>query len=121
MIKINRQNILNSIEQNYLKSQIPHIDVGDTLRIGVLIQEGNKERRQASEGVVIAIHKANLNTTITLRRLFQGIGIEKVYLIHSPRVIDIKIIRKSKVKRAKLYYLRHKVGKATRLKQKFTA
>ena len=119
MIKVNKKNIINHIEQKYLKTNIPNIDVGDTLRISVLIQEGNKERKQASEGVVIAIHKANLNTTITLRRTSQGIGIEKAYLIHSPRITDIKIIRKSKVKRAKLYYLRDKIGKATRLKQKF--
>jgi len=119
MKNFSKTKIIKNIEQNYLKTNIPNIDVGDTLKIGVLIQEGNKERIQSSEGVVISIHKANLNTTITLRRIFQGIGVEKVYLIHSPRIINIKIIRKSKVKRAKLYYLRTKVGKATRLKQKF--
>ena len=115
----NKKNIIHSIEQAYLKDNIPNIEIGDTLRIDVLIQEGNKERIQTSEGVVISMHKAQLNTTITLRRIFHGIGIEKIYLIHSPRIINIKIIRKSKVKRAKLYYLRYKVGKATRLKQKF--
>lgn len=120
MINLKKQIVINRIEENYLKPNIPKIDVGDTVKIGVLIQEGNKERVQYSEGVVIAIHKANLNTTITLRRVFQGIGIEKVYLIHSPRITNIKIIRKSKVRRAKLYYLRNRIGKATRLKQKFT-
>ena len=119
MKKLNRQEIINKVEAKYLKSNMPQINVGDTLKIGVLIQEGNKERIQFSEGVVIAIHKAKLNTTITLRRTFQSVGLEKVYLIHSPRITDIKIIRKSKVKRAKLYYLRDRVGKATRLKQKF--
>ena len=117
MTNLSKQKIINSIEASYLKSSIPKIEVGDTLKIGVLIQEGNKERVQSSEGVVICIHKAQLNTTITLRRIFQGIGIEKVYLIHSPRIKNISIIRKSKVKRAKLYYLRKRVGKATRLKQ----
>lgn len=116
---INKKTILDDIESKYLKSNIPIINVGDKLKIGVLIQEGNKERVQYSEGVVIAIHKANLNTTITLRRIFQGIGLEKVYLIHSPRIIDIKVLRQSKVKRAKLYYLRQRIGKAARLKQKF--
>lgn len=118
-MKINPIKIINNIEKAYLKPNIPLINVGDTVKIGVLIQEGNKERVQFSEGVIIAIHKAQLNTTITLRRIFQSIGVEKVYLIHSPRITSIKIIRKSKVKRAKLYYLRNKIGKATRLKQKF--
>ena len=118
-MKINPIKIINNIEKAYLKPNIPMINVGDTVKIGVLIQEGNKERVQFSEGVIIAIHKAQLNTTITLRRIFQNIGVEKVYLLHSPRITSIQIIRQSKVKRAKLYYLRNKIGKATRLKQKF--
>lgn len=119
MIKINNKKIIEHIEASYLKSNIPSIDVGDTIRIGVLIQEGNKERVQSSEGVVISINKAHLNTTVTLRRIFQGIGVEKVYLIHSPRITNIQVIRKSKIKKAKLYYLRKRIGKAARLKQKF--
>lgn len=116
----NTENIIRSIEKPYLKNNLPIIHVGDTIRVGFLIQEGNKERIQFSEGVIISVNHAHLNTTITLRRVFQGIGIEKVYLIHSPRITDIKIIRRSKVRRAKLYYLRNRSGKATRLKQKFT-
>lgn len=118
-MKINKIKRINNIEQLYLKPNIPNIEVGDTIKIGVLIKEGNKERIQFSEGVIIAKHKAKLNTTITLRKIFQGIGVEKVYLIHSPRLTSIRILRKSKVKKAKLYYLRNKIGKATRLKQKF--
>lgn len=118
-MKINQKEIVYNIEKPYLKSNIPITEIGDTIKIGVLIQEGNKERIQFSEGVVIAIHNAQLNTTITVRRTFQGIGIEKVYLIHSPRITQITIIKKSKVRKAKLYYLRKKFGKATRLKQKF--
>jgi len=118
-MKLDKTKIINGIEKAYLRKDIPNIEVGDTIRIGVLIQEGNKERVQFSEGVIISKHKAGLNTTITLRRIFQGIGVEKVYLTHSPRITNIKIIRKSKVKKAKLYYLRDKIGKATRLKQKF--
>lgn len=114
-------NIIKNIEQIYFKSNLPVIHVGDTIRIGLLIQEGNKERVQFSEGVIISINNANLNTTVTLRRVFQGIGVEKVYLIHSPRITDIQIIRRSRVRRAKLYYLRNRSGKATRLKQKFIA
>ena len=111
--------IKQNIEKAFLKSELPNIEIGDTLKVDVLIQEGNKERVQSSEGVVISMHKSGINTTITLRRLFQGIGIEKIYLIHSPRVKNLTILRKSKVKRAKLYYLRNKIGKAARLKQKF--
>lgn len=120
-MKINNKKIMYSIEKAYLKQNIVTVEVGDTVRIGVLIQEGNKERIQFSEGVIICIHKAGLNTTITLRRIFQGIGVEKVYLIHSPRIKSTQILRKSRVKRAKLYYLRHKTGKAARLKQRFDA
>ena len=119
MVK-NTENIIRAIEKSYLKSNIPIINVGDTIRIGMLIQEGNKERVQFSEGVIISVNNAKLNTTITLRRVFQGVGVEKVYLIHSPRITDIQIIRRSKVRRAKLYYLRNRSGKATRLKQRFT-
>jgi large subunit ribosomal protein L19 len=87
--------------------------------MGLLIQEGNKERIQSAEGVVIAKHNAHLNTTITLRKIMQGVGVERVYLINSPRIKTIEIIRRSKVRRAKLYYLRDRSGKATRLKQRF--
>ena len=119
MTNLNKNQIKNIIEQPFLKSNLPNIEIGDTLKIDVLIQEGNKERIQSSEGVVISMHKSGINTIITLRRIFQGIGLEKVYLVHSPRIKSIKILRKSKVKRAKLYYLRSKIGKAARLKQKF--
>ena len=118
-MKINKQGIINQIEAEYLKSNIPQIEVGDTIKVSVLIQEGNKERVQMSEGVVISMHKAQLNTTITLRKIFQGIGVEKVYLLHSPRISNIQIIKKSRVTKAKLYYLRNRMGKAARLKQKF--
>ena len=118
-IKI-KHNYIQELEKKYLKSNIPNIEIGDSLRMGLLIQEGNKERIQYAEGVVIAQHSANLNSTITLRKIMQGVGVERVYLIHSPRIQSIQIIRKSKVRRAKLYYLRERSGKATRLKQKFT-
>jgi len=118
-MKINKKKIIHGIEKAYLKHNVAQVEVGDTIRIGVLIQEGNKERVQFSEGVIICLHKAGLNSTITLRRIFQGIGVEKVYLIHSPRITDIQVLRKSRVKRAKLYYLRRKTGKAARLKQRF--
>lgn len=117
--KINRNTIL-SIEKKFKKKNIPEIEIGDSIKIGILIQEGNKERVQNTEGVVISKKNNDLNTTITIRKVIHNIGVERVYLIHSPRIVNIEITRQSKVRRAKLYYLRNKLGKATRLKQKFT-
>lgn len=113
------QQIIEQIEKEQLKENIPDINVGDTIRVGTLIQEGNKERIQYYQGTVIAMANSQLNKTITVRRIFQGIGIERVFPIHSPFVKNIEIIRRGKVRRSKLYYLRNRVGKATRLKEKF--
>lgn len=113
------QEIIRSIETEQLKSSLPDIYVGDTVRVGVKIQEGGKERTQPYEGVVIAMRNGGINETITVRRIFQGVGVERVFLLHSPRIESIKIIRRGKVRRAKLYYLRDRVGKATRIKQRF--
>jgi large subunit ribosomal protein L19 len=93
--------------------------VGDTVRVGVRITEGNKERVQPYEGVVIAKRHGGLNETITVRRIFQGIGVERVFMLHSPQVASISVERRGKVRRAKLFYLRDRVGKATRVKQRF--
>nr|QHO64098.1 ribosomal protein L19 [Lympha mucosa] len=117
--KKNYKNLIKQIENNYIKQNIPNIQIGDTVKIGILIQEGNKERIQYAEGVVISKHNNHLNTTINIRKVLQGIGVERIYLIHSPRIQTIQIVRHSKVRRAKLYYLRSRSGKATRLKQKF--
>lgn len=116
---MNAQEIIRSIEAEQLKSNLPDIYVGDSVRVGVIIQEGGKERTQPYEGVVIAKRNGGINETITVRRIFQGIGVERVFLLHSPRVESIKILRRGKVRRAKLYYLRGRVGKATRVKQRF--
>jgi|TARA_B110000444_G_scaffold137666_1_gene129197 large subunit ribosomal protein L19 len=110
---------IKDLESTYFNSNIPEIKVGDTVKIGVSITEGNKERVQFAQGVVIAKSNAGLNTTITVRRVLQGIGTERVYLVHSPKLKSIEIIRSSKIRRAKLYYLRDRSGKATRLKQSF--
>ena len=110
---------IKDLESTYFNSNIPEIKVGDTVKIGVSITEGNKERVQSAQGVVIAKSNAGLNTTITVRRVLQGIGTERVYLVHSPKLKSIEIIRSSKIRRAKLYYLRDRSGKATRLKQSF--
>jgi large subunit ribosomal protein L19 len=115
------QLIIRAVEAKYLKSDLPQIYVGDTVKIGVRIQEGGKERTQPYEGTVISMSKGNggVSATITVRKVFQGVGVERVFLLHSPRIESIKIIRRGRVRRAKLYYLRDRVGKATRVKQRF--
>ncbi|OUU47616.1 MAG: 50S ribosomal protein L19 [Candidatus Puniceispirillum sp. TMED52] len=117
--KIKNTELLNTVESKYLKVDIPNIRIGDTLKLGIEIKEGEKTRVQAYEGVVISKKGAGINLTVTVRRIMQGIGIERCFLIHSPKVKSIEIKRSSKVRRAKLYYLRNLSGKATRLKQRF--
>jgi large subunit ribosomal protein L19 len=119
MLKLNSQNLIKTIESNFLKKELPIIKIGDNVKIGVKIIEGNKERVQSYEGTIIAKNNCSINTTITVRKILQGIGIERVFLIHSPKIDSITILRSSKVRRAKLYYLRDLKGKAGRLKQKF--
>jgi len=116
---MNVQEILAAIEQPHLKSSLPALRVGDRVGVKVRIQEGGKERLQLFEGDVIAMRHSGINRTITVRKVFQGVGVERVFLMHSPRVESITIIRPGKVRRAKLYYLRNLTGKATRIKQRF--
>ncbi|MDP5018389.1 50S ribosomal protein L19 [Anabaena sp. UHCC 0187] len=116
---MNAQEIIRSIEAEQMKSDLPDIYVGDTVKVGVKIQEGTKFRVQPYEGVVIARRNGGINETITVRKVFQGVGVERVFLLHSPLVESIKVVRRGKVRRAKLYYLRNLVGKATRIKQRF--
>jgi large subunit ribosomal protein L19 len=111
--------LIAAFEAEQLKSDLPEIYVGDTVQVGVRIREGNKERVQPYEGVVIAKRHGGLNETITVRRIFQGIGVERVFMLHSPQVASVKVERRGKVRRAKLFYLRDRVGKATRVKQRF--
>lgn len=113
------QQLVSEIEVKQLKSDLPSICVGDTVRVGIVIQEGNKKRIQPYEGTVIAQHRAGMNTTITVRKIFQGIGVERIFPIHSSCVQELKVLRRAKVRKAKLYYLKDRVGKATRLKEKF--
>ena len=112
-------NIIKDFENDQLKKELPDIYVGDTVKVGVRITEGNKERVQPYEGVVIAKRHGGINQTITVRRIFQGIGVERVFMLHSPQVASLKVERRGKVRRAKLFYLRDRVGKATRVKQRF--
>ena len=116
---LSASNLIKEFENEQLKKELPEIYVGDTVKVGVKITEGNKERVQPYEGVVIAKRHGGLNQTITVRRIFQGIGVERVFMLHSPQVASLKVERRGKVRRAKLFYLRDRVGKATRVKQRF--
>ena len=117
--KLSPTEIIKTFEDAQINKDLPDIYVGDTVRVGVRISEGNKERVQPYEGVVIAKRHGGIHQTITVRRIFQGIGVERVFLVHSPQVASIKVERRGKVRRAKLFYLRERVGKATRVKQRF--
>ena len=119
MFKLDSQRIIKNLENDFIKKDIPVIQIGDSVKIGVKIIEGNKERIQYYEGTVIAKKNTSINTTITVRKVLQGIGVERIFLIHSPKVDSITVLRAAKVRRAKLYYLRNLQGKATRLKQRF--
>jgi large subunit ribosomal protein L19 len=119
MLHLNNQKAIDNLQNSFIKPNFPKIQIGDTVKLGIKIIEGNKERVQFYEGTVIAKKNSSINTTITVRKVLQGIGIERIFLIHSPKVASIEIIRHSKVNRSKLYYLRNLRGKASRLKQRF--
>lgn len=119
MLTLNNEKVIGKLHQKFIKPNIQLIQIGDTVKLGIKIIEGNKERIQSYEGIVIAKKNSSINTTITVRKVLQGIGIERIFLIHSPKVASIEIIRHAKVRRSKLYYLRNLQGKASRLKQRF--
>jgi large subunit ribosomal protein L19 len=119
MVKLNIQETIKKVETKFLKENIPVLRIGDNVKVGVKIIEGNKERVQFYEGTIIAKKNSSINTTITVRKTLQGIGIERIFLIHSPKLDSIQVLRSSKVRRSKLYYLRELKGKASRLKQTF--
>ena len=110
--------IIKELEEQYKKSDIPEINPGDTVKVFVRIVEGNKERIQAFEGTVIKEHGSGINKTITVRKVFQGIGVERVFLLNSPRIDKSTVLRRGDVRRSKLYYLRERSGKATRIREK---
>ena len=109
---------LQIVENSYKKAEIPDIQVGDTVDVSQRILEGQKERTQVFNGVVIAREGSGLSSTITVRRIVQGEGVERVFLLNSPKIAKIEIKRTGRVRRSKLYYLRKRVGKATRLKER---
>ena len=109
---------LKLIAQDSLKAEKPAFSVGDTVRVDVKIREGDRERIQAFEGTVIAINGSGVTETFTVRRVSYGVGVERVFPVNSPNVADVKVVRYGKVRRAKLYYLRDRVGKASKVKEK---
>ena len=109
--------IIRSIEQAQLRSDLPSFEVGDTVRVQVKVVEGSRERLQAFEGTVIAKRNGSNRETFTVRRVSYGVGVERTFPMHSPRVDHIEVIRKGKVRRAKLYYLRNLQGKAAKIKE----
>ncbi len=112
--------IIAELETEQKKDKLPDVEPGDSVKVFVRIKEGNKERTQAFEGVVIKKQGSGFRKTITVRRVFQGIGVERVFPLHSPRIENIKILRKGKVRRSKLYYLRERTGKSARIREKVT-
>lgn len=111
-------NIISALEQEQLRTDLPKLRVGDTVRVFVKVVEGTRERLQAFEGTIIKMQNANMRSTFTVRRLSYGIGVERTFPLHSPRIGSIEVIRHGKVRRAKLYYLRDRVGKSARVKER---
>ena len=109
--------LIKNLTDSQIKKDLPNISIGDTVRVHVLIKEGNRERIQIFEGTIIAKKHGGIQETVTVRRLSYGVGVEKVFPIHSPHVVKFELVRKGKVRRAKLYYLRGRVGKAAKVKE----
>lgn len=110
--------IVENLGKQYLDKELPQLNPGDTVKVFVRIVEGNKERTQAFEGIIIKKRGSGVGKTITVRKTFQGVGVERVFAVYSPRVEKITVLRRGDVRRAKLYYLRDRIGKATRIKEK---
>jgi large subunit ribosomal protein L19 len=110
-------NIVEAVEKDYLKAETPRLRSGDTVRVHVKVVEGSRERIQVFEGVVISLSKSGLKENVTVRRVTHGVGVERTFLVHSPRIDKIEVVRHGQVRRAKLFYLRDKVGKQSRIKE----
>ena len=113
--------VIKSIEHEQLKNKIPVLDVGNTVRVHVKVKEGNRERIQVFEGIIIKKQGGGLNETFTVRKISYGVGVEKTFLVHSPMVEKVEVVRVGKARRAKLYYLRDRIGKASKTKEKLGA
>ncbi len=110
-------NIIDLIEKEGMRTDLDPFRVGDTVRVSVKVVEGNKERVQAFEGVVIARRNSSIRETFTVRKISNGVGVERTFPLHSPKIASIKVVRQGKARRAKLYYLRGRTGKAAKIKQ----
>ena len=113
--------IIKSIEHEQLKNKIPELKVGNTVRVHVRIKEGNKERIQVFEGIIIKVQGGGVNQTFTVRKISYGVGVEKTFLVHSPLVEKVELVRVGKARRARLFYLRDRVGKAAKTKEQVGA
>ena len=113
--------IIKSIEHEQLKSKIPDLKIGNTVKVHVKIKEGNKERIQVFEGIIIKVQGSGVNKTFTVRKISYGVGVEKTFLIHSPLVEKVELVRVGKARRARLFYLRDRVGKAAKTKEQIGA
>ena len=110
--------LVQALTDKYMKPEPPALNVGDTVRVTVRVKEGNRVRNQAFDGTIIAKKHGGINETITVRRISYGVGCEKVFPVHSPTIVSVETIRRGKVRRAKLYYLRDRVGKSAKIKEK---
>ena len=110
--------LIQTLTEKYMKPELPEMNVGDTVRITLRVKEGNRERIQAFDGTIIAKKHGGIQETITVRRVSYGVGCEKVFPVHSPSIVSVETTRKGKVRRAKLYYLRDRVGKAAKVKER---
>ena len=110
--------LIKSLSEEYMKPELPSMNVGDTVRVTVKVKEGNRERNQAFEGTIIAKKHGGINETITVRRISYNVGCEKVFPVHSPSIVSVETVRRGKVRRAKLYYLRDKIGKKAKVKER---
>ena len=111
-------NLLQALTSQYMKPELPEMNVGDTVRVHVKIKEGSRERVQVFEGTIIAKKHGGIEETITVRRISYGVGCEKVFPVHAPNIVNVETVRHGKVRRAKLYYLRNRMGKAAKVREK---
>lgn len=111
-------NVIQTLERDLMRVDIPPFRVGDTVKVHVKIREGDKERIQVFEGVVIRRHRGGVGATFTVRKVSYGIGVERIFPIHSPQIDKVEVVRKGRVRRSRLYYLRERLGKAARIKER---
>jgi large subunit ribosomal protein L19 len=110
--------LVKTLSEQYMKPELPEMNVGDTVRVTVMVKEGNRTRNQAFDGTIIAKKHGGINETITVRRISYNVGCEKVFPVHSPTIVSVETLRRGKVRRAKLYYLRERVGKKAKVRER---